>query len=292
MTLRATPAALALLALAVGCSEPTPPPAPKPAPAAAPAPAEPATPAPPPTPTGRAILVASEFGLSPVACFLDHTKAFAAGEACLPLAPTGAEVWMMSSAAAAKVTGRGTSECAGAPREATLAVDVPRDSLRGEAVFPPALKDALQYTPASAPPDVDRAAPKELRERVAAALAAAFPDAGKLAPRIDQTAALDLDGDGAPEQLVAASVPGDSGDDDAPLRVAALLLAQGDAPLALLRGRASGRERYHVVGAVDLDADGRRELYLNTYDPDGFSLSLERQTPEGLRTEGRWSCGG
>ena len=35
MTLRATPAALALLALAVGCSEPTPPPAPKPAPAAA-----------------------------------------------------------------------------------------------------------------------------------------------------------------------------------------------------------------------------------------------------------------
>lgn len=286
-----SPAALfvSLASLLSACGESAPPPAP--APVAAPKPAPPPEPTPPPPPTGRALLVASEFGLSPIACFLDQTRQFAAGEACLPIATTGAEVWLMSGQAA-KITGRGASECAGAASEPTLTIDAARDLLRGEAVFPVELKQTMQYAPPSMPADVDRAAPKELREQVAAALSAAFPTLGAVKPRIDQRAALDLDGDGQPEALIAASVPGPTDDDDAPLRVSALLLATAGGPPTLLRGRADAHERYTVIGAIDLDGDGRRELYLNTYDPDGFSLSLERQAADGLHTEGRWSCGG
>lgn len=284
-------ALLATLASLAACGDPAPPPA-SPPPAAKPAEPPPPPPEPPPPPTGRALWVAGEFGLSPVACFLDQTRQFAAGEACLALAPVGAEVALMSGQVA-RVTGRGQATCADATDEPTATIDAPRDRLRGEAVSPPALERELAYAPPTVPAEVDRAAPKELRERVAAALAAAFPALGPAnKPRIDQRAALDLDGDGAPEELIAASVPGPANDEDAPLRLSALLLAAAAGPPALLRGREHTRERYTVIGALDLDGDGARELYLNTYDDDGFSLSIERQGPAGLTTEGRWSCGG
>lgn len=282
-----TAAALALL-LAAGCGAETPPPPPTPAPAPAKPEPEP-PPAPPPTPTGRALLVATEYGLSPIACFLSQTRQFAAGEPCHALAPVGTDIWLMSGQTA-KVTGRGEATCPGATAEPTLQIDAPRDVLRGDALLPADARELLTYVPPTLPPDVDRAASKQLRDRVAAALVAAFPTLGKnIKPRVEQRAALDLDGDGATEELIAASVPGR--DDESPLRVSALLHGPEGGPLAPLRGRTDTREHYTVIGALDLDGDGQRELYLNTYADDGFSLSVERRTAEGLVSEGRWSCG-
>lgn len=276
-----------LAALLSGCgADAPPPPPPRPSPVAA----EQPPPAPPPPPSGRVLLVASEFGLSPLACFLDAGKAFATGDACLDLAPIGAEVWL-SSGPTAKVTGRGTATCPGADPSATITVDAPREHLRGDAVLPPALKDVLVYVPPEPPPEVDRAAPKELRDSLAKALTAAFPALGAVKPRIDQRARLDLDGDGTPEQLVAVAVPGKIQDDDELLRASALFLVPDAGAPELLRARTDTRERYTVIGALDLDGDGPRELYLNTYDADGFSLSLERREAGGLVTLGRWACG-
>jgi hypothetical protein len=279
-------AALAL-SLAAGCGAEPPPPPPK----AAPPPAEPvkAEPAPPPAPTGRALLVATEYGLSPIACFLDQPKQFAAGDDCLALAPTGAEVWLLSGQTA-KVTGRGEATCGAAAPLATLAIDVPRELLRGDALLPADARELLTYVPPTLPADVDRGTAKELREQVAATLARAFPDLTKpVKPRVEQRAALDLDGDGKPEQLIAASVPGRDPESD--LEISALLLGPEGGPLDVLRGHNDTREHFAVIGALDLDGDGQRELYLNTYDDDGFSLSVERRTPRGLVSEGRWSCG-
>jgi hypothetical protein len=283
-----TAAVMALL-LAAGCGAETPPPAAKPAPP--PVKTEPAPePAPPSAPTGRALLVATEYGLSPIACFLDQEKKFAAGETCLGLGPVGAEAWLLSGATA-KVTGRGEATCPGADApEPTLAIDAAREALRGDALLPASARELLTYVPPTLPPDVDKATTKELRERVTTALTAAYPALGKLARvRVEQRALLDLDGDGAAEELVAASVPGK--DEDAALRVSALLHGPENGALAPLRGRTDTSEHYTVIGALDLDGDGKRELYLNTYDDDGFSLSVERRAPEGLVSEGRWSCG-
>lgn len=281
-------AAVMALLLAAGCGAETPP-APKPAPP--PVKAEPAPePSPPPAPTGRALLVATEYGLSPIACFLDQDKKFAAGEACLALGPVGAEAWLLSGQTAT-ITGRGAATCPGADApEPTLAIDAAREALRGDALLPASARELLAYVPPTLPPDVDRAASRELRERVTTALTAAYPALGKLARvRVEQRALLDLDGDGEPEELVAASVPGK--DEDSALRVSALLHGPEDGALAPLRGRTDTGEHYTVIGALDLDGDGTRELYLNTYDDDGFSLSVERRAPEGLVSEGRWSCG-
>lgn len=290
--MRPSPRPLALLAslaaLLPGCGSeaPPPPPAPKPAPIEAP------PPAPPPPPTGRVLLIASEFGLSPLACFLDHTRTFATGDACLDLAPVGAEVWLMTGSAA-KVVGRGAATCPGATSPgATITIEAPREALRGDAVLPSALKDALAYVPPEPPAEVDRAAPKELRERIARAIKAAFPDLGEVKPVIAQRARLDLFGDGTPEELVVATVPGKTRDEEANLRLSALFLVpEGGAP-ALLRARPDTRKRYTVIGSIDLDGDGTREIYLNTYGDDAFSLSLERREGDGLQSLGRWSCGG
>lgn len=279
-----------LLSLLVGCGDapaPPPPPAPK-----APALAKPTPPPPPPAPapTGRALLVASEFGLSPLACYLDQTRAFATGDACLALAPAGAELWLVAAARAAKVTGFGATSCPDAAPQPTLKVEAEAEALRGDAVVPLALKDALTYTPPTRPEDVDRAAPKELRKRLALALTAAFPTLGAVKPRVEQRAELDLDGDGALEVLIAVTVPAARGEDDAVARAAALFIERAGA-LTLLRGGEGSRARYTVLGALDLDGDGHRELYLNTYDDEGFALTLERLGEGGLEALGRWSCG-
>lgn len=281
-------APLALLAsLLAGCgAEPPPPPPPKPAPAPQPA----AEPEPPPPPTGRALFVASEFGLSPLACYLDADRQFHAGEDCLALTPSGAEVWLMGGTSA-KVVGRAVATCANmATPEATAVIDAPKDALRGDAVVPPALKAALIYVTPTTPADADRTAPKELRAQIAAAIARAAPGLKSPKPRIDQHVRVDVDDDGAPETIVAAVVPGSGKDEDADYRFSALFLVPQAGEPALLRAREGTRERYTLLGALDLDGDGARELYLNTYDDDQFSLSLERRGPDGLTTLGRWAC--
>lgn len=285
------PALLSALASACG-GETAPTPEPAPAPTAPPPPA-PATPEPlPPTPPGRAFLVATESGLAPIACFFEQTRSFAAGAACLELGRAGVEVWLMSGAVAT-ITGRDALTCAGEPQP-TLTLDVPREDLRGEAVLPTSLREAVAYAPPTLPHEVDRAAPKSLRKRVQAAIAAAHPQLARAAVRVEQQAQLDLDGDAVSESLVVATVPARSkkGEDAPPPAFSGVFLAPaGDAPPTLLRGHTDASGRFTVLGAVDLDGEGTRELYLNTYDDEGFTLSIERVEGGALTTVGEWRCG-
>ncbi|MDC0723249.1 hypothetical protein [Nannocystis bainbridge] len=285
--MRFAPPAL-LVSLLVGCGGEAPPPPPAPVQAPAPAPAP--EPEAPPPPSGRVLLVASEFGLSPLACYLDASQQFAGGADCLVLAPEGTEVWLMSGAPA-KVVGRAVAACPGVGEpEPTLVIDAPPEALRGDALVPASLKGALVYVTPTPPPEADRDAPAELRARIAETITAAAPGLKVSKLRIDQHARLDLDGDGSPEALVAAVVP-DPKDAEANLRFSGLFLVPASGAPVLLRSRVDTRERYALLGALDLDGDGPRELYLNTYGDDGFSLSLESRGPSGLQSLGRWACG-
>lgn len=269
--------------MAAACGEPAPPAAPAPAPVVAAA--EPAAADPPAPPRGRVFLAASEAGLAPVACHLAHVSTFSHGDGCLVLMKSGSNA-RLESGQVTRVTGVGAAACG---EGSALEVDAPVAALRGHAVAP-VETDFVEVIPPVTPAEADRAAPAPLRARLREALLAGHPE---LAPakglQVRQVAQVDLDVDGAPETLAVIAVP--AADPDAPPRFAGLyLVPAGDAPPRKLRGQPGAGVQYMLLGALDLDADGRPELWLNTYDDDGFAWSVEQVGSAGLTELGRRRC--
>ncbi len=275
-------------ALGLACGEAAPPPAATAAPAPVVAPA----PAPPAKPHGRVFLAASESGLIPIACHEAHVPRFATGAACLALVAVGSEV-RMESGALAKVTGTGPAACGGGQ---ALVVDAAPAGLRGHATAPsdPAF---VETVPPSTPADAAESAPEGLLARVAAVVGTDYPalgDAKRLEMlQLHQWSEIDLDGDGKPEGLASVTLPAATSDeDDAPPAFAAIYLvaSAGDGRPRKIKGEPGAGLQYTVLGAVDLDADGRPELWLNSYDDDGFAWSIEQPGSAQLTELGRWRC--
>jgi len=270
--------------LVLACGEAS---APAPAPVAAPTPVA-AVPGPPIKPHGRVFLAASESGLIPIACHEAHVPKFSTGEPCLALAPVGSEL-RLESGALAKVTGSGPAACGGGQ---ALVVTAPAESLRGHATAPsdPAF---VETVPPSTPADALAAAPEGMLASIAAVVATDHPalgDAKRL--RLHQWSEIDLDGDGKPEGLASVTLPAVSDEDDAPPAFAGIYLVpavEGARPRKL-KGEPGGGVQYTVLGVVDLDADGRPELWLNSYDDDGFAWSIEQVGSAQLTELGRWRC--
>lgn len=275
--------ALPLLALTPGCGEAAPP---APAPAAVKAaPVLAPEVKPPATPHGRVFLVAGESGLAPVACHLGHVPKFSQGDECLELVKVGSSV-RLESGQVVKVTGEGKAEC-GEGKAAV--VDALPEALRGHAVAP-ADVDFVEVIPPTTPDEADKAADEPLRRRLREAVEREHPE---LAPakglKVRQVAQVDLDGDGKPETLVAVTVPGVG--EDAPPAFAGLFHApEGELAVRKLKGAAGTGVQYMLLGALDLDADGRPELWLNTYDDDGFVWSVEKLGSVDLTELGRRRC--
>ena len=263
-------------------------PAPAPAPAAAPTPVVAPAPAPPVKPHGRVFLAASESGLIPIACHEAHVPKFSTGEPCLALAPVGSEL-RLESGALAKVTGTGPAACGGGQ---ALVVGAPAESLRGHATAPsdPAF---VETVPPGTPADALAAAPEGLLASIAAAVATDHPALGDTKRlRLQQWSEIDLDGDRKPEGLASVTLPATSDEDDAPPAFAGLYLvpAVAGARPRKIKGEPGGGVQYTVLGVVDLDADGRPELWLNSYDDDGFAWSIEQVGSAQLTELGRWRC--
>lgn len=271
-----------------------PPPAPraeaKPAPKPEPAPA--AAPEVPLHERGRVFLVGGEVGFVPLACH-ERTAApprFATGEACVGLLPVGSLVRGLDGAAR-KVTGTGKDPCEGG---VAITVEGSEEGWRGHATAPPVDDEWVEVVPPTTPAEADAAAPPELKKRLAAAIEQhhAGVKAGKL--QVRQRAIVDVDGDGAPEQVVAVAVPGPkSADGEETLAFAGLYVVPANAPDAApreLAGAAPGTVQYTLLGALDLDKDGKPELWLNTYDADRFTQSVEQIGEAGLTPLGKWVC--
>lgn len=280
----------AALGLAACGGEAPPPPTPKAAPA--PAPAKAAEPEVALHDRGRVFLVGGEAGFVPLACTDKLGKPderFKSGEACLALLPKGAQV-RGEDGAARTLTGTAKDPCEGAT---AVTVEGAGDGVRGFATAPPVDGEWVELVPPTTPAEDDAAAPPELRAKVAAQVEKDHPGvkaAKKL--QVRQRALIDLDKDGAPEQVVAVAVPGAKNDDgDETLAFAGLyVVAAGEAPPRELAGAAPGTVQYRVLGAVDLDEDGAPELWLNTYDADKFTQSLASVGEGGLTQFGHWVC--
>jgi hypothetical protein len=273
-----------------GEAPPTPAPTPKVAPAPAPAPVKAAEPEVALHDRGRVFMVGGEVGFVPLACSVKGKDAarFASGEACLALLPTGAAV-RGEDGAARKVTGTAKDPCAGAT---AVTVEGAAEAWRGHATAPPVDDAWAEVVPPTTPDEDDAAAPAELRARVVAQVEKDHPGLKAKKLQVRQRAMIDLDGDGAPEQVVAIAVPGPKdADGDETLMFAGLyVVAPGDAPPRKLAGAAPGKLQYRVLGALDLDEDKKPELWLNTYDADQFTQSVEQVGEAGLTQLGRWVC--
>ena len=273
-----------LLYLACGESAPPAPTAAASPTATAPAPVV----APPAKPHGRVFLAASEAGLIPIACHEAHVPKFSTGDACLALVAVGSEL-RLESGALAKVTGTGPAPCGGGQ---ALVVDTPPEALRGHATAPPD-PGFVETVPPSNPAEAVASAPEGLLGRVAAVVATDYPALGDAkALQLQQWSEIDLDGDGKPEGLASVMLPAVGGEDDAPPAFAGVYLVpsgEGGRPRKI-KGEPGSGLQFMILGAVDLDADGRPELWLNSYDDDGFAWSIEQPGTAQLTELGRWRC--
>lgn len=269
------------------------PPAPAPTPKAAPppAPAKATEPEVALHDRGRVFLVGGEVGFVPLACSDKggaKPERFKTGDACLELLPKGAQV-RGEDGTARTVTGTAKDPCEGAT---AVTVEGSGDAWRGHATAPPVDAEWVEVVPPTTPAEDDAAAPAELRARVVAQVEKDHPGVKAKKLQVRQRALLDLDGDDAPEQVLAVAVPGaKDADGDETLAFAGLyVVAPGDAPPRKLAGSAPGTVQYRVLGVLDLDKDGKVELWLNTYDADKFTQSLASVGEAGLEQFGHWVC--
>lgn len=237
---------------------------------------------------GRVFLVGGEVGFVPLACTIHGaTPPVASGDACLALLPIGASIRGMDGAAI-KVAGTAKDPCGAT----AVTIEGSQAALRGHATAPPVDDEWVEVVPVSTPQEDDAAAPAELRAKVAAQVEA--DHAGLKAKKLEvrQRALLDLDADGAPEQVIAVAVPGPKdADGDETLAFAGLyVIGPDDAAPRKLAGGAPGTVQYRVLGVLDLDKNGKPELWLNAYDSERYTQSVEQVGEAGLTQLGRWVC--
>ncbi len=273
-----------LVLMVAACGEPPAKPAPVKTPVAAPV----ATPvAAPAEPHGRVFMSASEAGLAPIACHLAHVSKFSQGDECLVLLKTGSNA-RLESGQVTRITGTGKADCG---EGLAALVDAPVEALRGHAIAP-VDTDFVEPIPPVTPAEADKAAPEPLRARLREALLREAPElAPATALQVRQVANIDLDADGKPETLAVIALPA-ADPDAAPSYAGIFVVPEGELPVRKLKGQSGAGVQYMLLGALDLDADGRPELWLNTYDDDGFAWSVEKLGSVDMTELGRRRCEG
>lgn len=296
------PAVVSFLALTLvtlsGCpKEPEPEKAEKAVEKAPPPPPD-TTPAPPqfdltgPKPPETASVIFSVDGaLVPLACFDKAKGAIKPGAECGGLVPEGSEVYMESSFGkkALEKTGAGTvtSTCSdeGATPTAALSAGADYDW----AVWPKSVAPTFEQLS----PDTwsDRGARLEEAEAKAIqdAITKQQPINGEFLPK--QKATIDIDGDGKKELFVSAVVINPA-DTNTYSFSGLFMMPGGDlANVQLIdRAKKGTGDIIKLFGAVDLDGDGKRELWTGISFDGGAG---ERVVQLGAQPTplGKWTCG-
>ena len=289
---------LALLApMLSGCPKKEPEPEAKeekkaaPEPAPDPGPVEPqfdlSGPKPPET---SSVLFSVDGALLPLACFDKDKGALAAGADCAKLPGEGVEVYMESSFGkkALDKTGSGTTNSTCGDEGAIPAPGLSGGADYDWAVWPKSLgTDFVQIDPDTWS---DRGARLEDAETTALteAIAKLQSKKGEFQPR--QKATVDVDGDGKDELFVSAILANPS-DPDTYLFSGLFMAPGGDlANLQLIDQVKRGTDEIKLFGAVDLDGDGKRELWTGLSFEGGAGERVV-QLGDSPKTLGKWTCG-
>ena len=111
----------------------------------------------------------------------------------------------------------------------------------------------------------------------------------KGALRIHQIIKLDLNGDGTEEELISAYSLG--GSDMSDMVLGGLFLRNSADPTTFELLESSELEMYEVLGAVDLDNDGNKELILRVFYYEGSAYSIGKLDGSKYIELGSWACG-
>jgi hypothetical protein len=252
-------------------------------------------------PTTTVVMVDLHSQAMPIACFAPGRGVIGDGTACDALI-AGDRAVATPRGHTRTVGARVPYDCAGEESTA-LALTGARAS-EGLADAPDPVEEILVWPPARAAaviawrkggtPAADvvaryqeiAAAEGEAESEQAAAHPAAIP-----APALIGTLTADLDGDGVADDVLTLHPPG-AGDVGGEVEGTRLILARvssrGGALVPLLR---TGFENAMAFAALDVDSDGRVEIFYALPYYEGDSISLGRYTGAALEHVGGWGCG-
>jgi hypothetical protein len=231
----------------------------------------------------------SEGALIPLACFDKDKGELRGGADCLALVPEGAEVRVSAGDQAfnKKTTGRATPTCLDATGNKDA---LGAEGLTGGAEFtygawPPS---ALKIV-ALVPQDSTSPAATQIDDGTKAKLAAAVPVKGTLTAQ--QVTEIDVDGDDKKDGIYSVFVPHAS----LPGQYAwsgVFLAPDGNLDgLVLLAKTASGKDVFEVLGTLNVDGKGDRELWIRMVYAEGAGEAVFQLDGKGAKALGKWSCG-
>lgn len=249
---------------------------------------------------GRAAVLFDVSGgsrLVPVACAgPDGSPVEGGGQRCLDLVPEGAEVGLEGGGRVA--IGRAVPVfCAGEEEaEADRAFELAAALPSGQ---PPGAAPRWAIWPAGRARDVrapegagaSAGAPDlEAVTRAAREAARSSGGDGGATFRLTQVSTADLDGDGADETLFAGTFRAE-GEEPSADRWSGLLARSGAAPATVVVLAGDPLEDHEVLAVLDLEGDGRDEVFVLSSYYEGMGVALLGLSASGPRSLGGWFCG-
>ncbi|TPV93233.1 MAG: hypothetical protein B7733_21565 [Myxococcales bacterium FL481] len=297
----ATTIGLAASPFAACKQDPPPPPVETPAPtppAPVPVPQEPAKPridlSGPVPPETSAVFFSVDGAMTPLACFDAEKKRLVGGQACKKLMPDGAEVLLSSefSTELDKAGGAKAAMCevGGKPQS----IGTPR--LDGGAAFdwaawPKSLGRVVEAVKAETRKDRNKQLSPDEVAAVKAVIAKLAPRAAKGELRPYQKATLELGGDDRPELFLSVVVAHPT-DPDRNLFAGLFYAPGGDlASLKPIHTSTKPDDFIALEGAVDLDGDGQRELWVSLAFDGGAGDRVFRIDGDKANPLAPWTCG-
>lgn len=244
----------------------------------------------PKPPETSSVLFSVDGALLPLACFDKDKGAIASGPDCAKLAAEGSEVYMESSFGkkALDKTGAGTTNSTCGDEGAIPTPGLASGADYDWAVWPKSLGTEFKQIDPDTWSDRGARLDEAQTAAVSGAIAKVQPKQGEFQPR--QNATVDVDGDGKDDLFISAILLNPS-DPDTYLFSGLFMAPGGDlAGLQLIDQAKRGTDEIKLLGVVDLDGDGKRELWTGlTFE--GGAGERVAQLGDKPTSLGKWSCG-
>lgn len=249
----------------------------------------------PSAPETSTVFFSVDGAMIPMACFDKPKKKLLSGARCLSLIADDATVLLASESGRAldTVKGKKNALCELSDRPTSLTTPgLDAGNTYTYAAFPKALGRSVLVVPSATESNRATQLDSSLSTRLldaASGQSRTSLEGGRL--RAAQRATLDLNDDGKKTEFISVIVSSTDDADKVLFSGLFALTGDGDATPQLLE-TAKGQDIVRVRGAVDLDGDGQRELWLGlTFDGGNADRIYTRDSKGNLTPLGKWTCG-
>ncbi|MCA9648940.1 MAG: hypothetical protein H6712_19945 [Myxococcales bacterium] len=227
-------------------------------------------------------------GLIPLACFDKDKKTVAAGEACLDMVPADAEVRVSAGDQAfnKKMGERVEPSCMDGSGKL---VAISAEGLQGGAEFdfgtwPPSGLRTVTLVPSDSTSPMNTQLDDDTKAKLQAKV-------GKGEISAHQVAEVDVDGNGKKEDIYSVFVPHPSMAEQ--YTWSGIFMARDGNldDLLLLTKSESRKDVFEMLGVVDMDGAGDKELWIRMQWEDGSGQAVFQLEGGGVKELGKWSCG-